>query len=168
MKRLLLLGAVLFAVAVGLLGIVGAGAGGGSTPAGTGLVSGLAERLLSGGGQGSGSRCRLLGIASGVVADSLGITQAQLQSELQAGKSVSEVAQAHGQATSDFTTTLQQKATAKINQGVTAGSIPQATGDEITRLLRDNPEIVLDFKLAPGETLPCAYGRFGSDGDGDD
>jgi hypothetical protein len=168
MKRLFIIAAVILVIAVGLVGIASAGAGGGGASSGTGLVGDLAEHLLGGGGQGGGSRCRLLGMASGVVADSLGITQSQLQTELQAGKSVEEVAQAHGVNTTDFTALLLQKATAKIAQGVSAGQITQVRGDELAQLLRDSPDIVLNFQLVPGEPLPCISGEFGSDGDEDD
>ncbi|MEO8457904.1 MAG: hypothetical protein ABI559_08840 [Chloroflexota bacterium] len=170
MKRTLLIVAVITAAAIGLAGIVGvaAGGGGGGSSTGGNIVGDLAEHLLGSGGGGNGSRCRLLGMASGVVADSLGITQAELQTELQGGKSVAEVAQAHGVNASDFSATLLQKANARVTQGVADGSLTQARADELIQFLQNSPDVVLNFQLAPGESLPCASGSFGADGDEDD
>ncbi len=36
------------------------------------------------------------------------------------------------------------------------------------QLLRSGPDIVLNFQLAPDETLPCTLNPFGGDGDEDD
>lgn len=167
MKKILLTVAVVGAVAVGLVGIVVVSARGGGDPTGTSLVGDLAEHLLGGGGHHGGGQCRLLGIAAGAVAESLSITEQELQTEMQAGKSVGDVAQAHGLTTSEFTAALIKAANDRISQAVIAGTLTQSRADQLNQQLGASMDLVLNFKLDAGQSLPCSGGSgFGDAEDG--
>src|SRR5260370_29108529 len=123
MKKILITIAFAGAVAIGLVGIVAVSARSGGDPTGTSIVGDLAEHLLGGGGHHGGGQCRLLVMASGAVAQTLSITEQELQTEMQTGKSVSEVAQAHGMGTGDFTSALTRIASDRIAQAAAARTL---------------------------------------------
>ena len=127
----------------------------------------LAEHLLGGGHHGGG-QCRLLGMAAGAVAQTLSITEGELHTEMQAGKSVGDVAQAHGMTTSDFAVALSRIACERISQAMIAGTLTQARADQLNQQLSGGMDFVLNFKLDPGQSLPCNDGGgFGNAEDGD-
>jgi hypothetical protein len=168
MKKILLTVAVVGAVAIGLVGIVAVSARSGGDPTGTSLVGDLAEHLFGGGGHHGGGQCRLLGMAAGAVASTLSITEQELQTEMQSGKSVSEVAQARGMSTGDFSAALTKIASDRISQTVVAGTLTQTQADQLNQRLSANMDFVLNFKLAPGQNFPCSGGGgFGDAQDGD-
>ncbi len=168
MTKILLTVAVVGAVAIGLVGIVAVSARSGGDPTGTSLVGDLAEHLLGGGGHHGGGQCRLLGMAAGAVAQTLSISEQELQTEMQSGKSVSEVAKAHGMTTSDFSAALTKIASDRISQAVVAGTLTQAQADQLNQRLNGSMDFVLNFKLDPGQNLPCrGAGGFGEAEDGD-
>jgi hypothetical protein len=106
-------------------------------------------------------------MASGAVAQTLSITEQELQAEMQTGKSVSEVAQAHGMSTSDFTSALTRTAGDRIAQAVAAGTLTQARADQLNQQLSGGMDFVLNFKLDPGQSFPCRSGG-GASGDPED
>jgi len=167
MTKILLTVAVVGAVAIGLIGIVAVSARSGGDPTGTSLVGDIAEHLLGGGGHHEGGQCRLLGMAASAVAQTLSITEQELQTEMQSGKSVSDVAQAHGMTTSDFAAALTRIASDKISQAVVAGTLTQARADQLNQQLSVSMDFVLNFKLDPGQSFPCSGGGFGDAKDGD-
>jgi hypothetical protein len=171
MTKILLTIAVVGAVAIGLVGIVAVSARSGGDPTGTSFVGDLAEHLLGGGGgHHGGGQCRLLGMAAGAVAETLSINEQELQTEMQAGKSVSDVAQAHGMTTSDFAAALTKIASDRISGAVVAGTLTQARADQLNQQLSGGMDFVLNFKLDPGQSLPCSGsggGGFGGVEDGD-
>ena len=168
MTKILLTVAVVGAVAIGLVGIVAVSARSGGDPTGTSFVGDLAEHLLGGGGHHGGGQCRLLGMAAGAVAETLGITEQELQTEMQAGKSVSDVAHAHGMTTNDFTAALTRIASDRISQAVVAGTLTQARADQLNQQLSGRMDFVLNFKLDPGQSLPCGGSRGGGFGGAED
>ena len=169
MTKILLTIAVVGAVAIGLVGIVAVSARSGGDPTGTSFVGDLAEHLLGGGGHHGGGQCRLLGMAAGAVAETLSITEQELQTEMQSGKSVSDVAQAHGMTKSDFAAELTRIASDRISGAVLAGALTQARADQLNQQLSGGMDFVLNFKLDPGQSLPCSGsgGGFGGAEDGD-
>jgi hypothetical protein len=167
MTKILLTVAVVGAVAIGLIGIVAVSARSGGDPTGTSLVGDIAEHLLGGGGHHEGGQCRLLGMAAGAVAQTLSITEQELQTEMQSGKSVSDVAQTHGMTTSDFAAALTKIASDKISQAGVAGTLTQARADQLNQQLSVSMDFVLNFKLDPGQSFPCSGGGFGDAKDGD-
>jgi hypothetical protein len=62
------------------------------------------------------------GVALGMAAQAIGITPQQLRTELP-GKSLAQVAQAHGKNPADIATGLKNAANQRINQEVTAGKL---------------------------------------------
>src|SRR5258708_22955511 len=156
MTKILLTIAVVGAVAIGLVGIVAVSARSGGDPTGTSFVGDLAEHLLGGGGHHGGGQCRLLGVAAGAVAETLSITEQELQTEMQSGKSVSDVAQAHGLTTNYFASSLTRIASDRISKAVVAGTLTQARADQLNQQLSGGMDFVLNFKLDPGQSLPCS------------
>lgn len=155
MRRLVVVVAAVAAVGIGVAFIASVAAGGGghdSSP--TALVSDLGERLFGGGGHGRG-QCAVMGRAETAVANTLGISLQQLQTELQSGKSVSDIAQAHGMTVDAFKAALVQESKGEMAQAVTAGTITQARADQLSQQLTAVMDTVLSFKLDPGQNLPC-------------
>jgi hypothetical protein len=63
------------------------------------------------------------GVALGIAAQAIGVTPQQLRTELP-GKSLAQVAQAHGKNPADIATALKNAANQRIDQEVTAGKLP--------------------------------------------
>src|SRR5258708_12196222 len=154
MTKILLTIAVVGAVAIGLVGIVAVSARSGGDPTGTSFVGDLAEHLLGGGGHHGGGQCRLLGMAAGAVAETLSITEQELQTEMQSGKSVSDVAQAHGMTTSDFAASLTRIASDRISKAVVAGTLTQPRAGQLNHQLTAAMDFLLNFNLHPAHRLP--------------
>ena len=164
-KRVLLVLAATAGIAVSLAGIVTIAAqGGGGDPTGTGLVGDLAEHVLGLGGHGGRGNCRLLGTATNAVANTLGISVAELQSELQAGRDVRDVAKSHGINEADLSAALIRTASDEADRAVAGGRITRPRADDSIQRLKDNMNFVLNFTLVAGQDLPCAGGRFGGFG----
>lgn len=71
------------------------------------------------------------------IASSIGITADQLKTELQSGKSIAEVAQAHGVDPQKVINDLVAAATKRIDDAVAAGKIPADRATEIKNRLTD-------------------------------
>jgi plasmid maintenance system antidote protein VapI len=107
-------------------------------------------------------------MAAGAVAETLSITEQELQTEMQSGKSLSDVAQAHGMTTSDFAAALTKIASDRISQALVAGTLTQTRADQLNQQLGGSMDFVLNFKLNPGQNFPCSSGGgLGDAGDGD-
>jgi hypothetical protein len=79
-----------------------------------------------------GSRLRrLVDTVLSVSADKIGVTPDALRAELQAGKSIADVAGEHNVNVDDVKTALIAAGTAKVQQGVSAGFIKQDRADQI-------------------------------------
>ena len=101
--------------------------------------------------------------ASQGVADAIGITPDQLRTELQSGKSLVDVATAHGKTKQDVVDALVKEATSRLNAGVTAGRLTQAQADD---LLAKAKTMIDTFVTTP---IPMhGPGGFGHGKPGDD
>jgi hypothetical protein len=70
-------------------------------------------------------------------ADYLGLTEAQLHSELEAGKTLAQVAQAHGKSAAGLIDALVADAKKHLDAAVAAGRLTQAQANEMLDGLRD-------------------------------
>jgi hypothetical protein len=79
------------------------------------------------------------GFARGLeaAADYLGLTEAQLRSELQGGKTLAQVAQAHGKTANGLIDALVANAKTRLDQAVAAGRLTKAEENEMLSGLRD-------------------------------
>jgi hypothetical protein len=91
------------------------------------LLSGSAVGLAS--AQGTPMSGFERGVALGVAAQAIGITPQQLRSELP-GKSLAEVAQAHGKNPADVALALKNAANQRIDQEVTEGTLTVDQADQ--------------------------------------
>jgi polyhydroxyalkanoate synthesis regulator phasin len=91
------------------------------------------------GGPGLG---RHQGPALDAAAKYLGITEAQLRTELQNGKSLADVAKAHGKTVDGLVNALVAEAKTKVDAAVKAGRLTQAQASE---MLSDLKERITDF-----------------------
>lgn len=88
----------------------------------------------------------------GSVATFLGITPAQLRTELQGGKSLADVATAHGKPRDELKAFLTTQATTQIDKAVTDGKLTQAQADQIKSALSSHLDQIIDAKL--GSMMP--------------
>jgi len=72
----------------------------------------------------------IIGDGLQVVADTIGITTAQLRTELTAGTSIKAVAEAHGKTAQNVIDALTKAAKDRLDKQVTAGTITQAQADD--------------------------------------
>jgi hypothetical protein len=87
---------------------------------------------------GSGGRVARGGLGAGLstIATYLGITQAQLRTELASGKSLAQIATAHGKDASGLVDAIVKAETAKLDQAVKAGKLTQAQETQIVGTLK--------------------------------
>jgi polyhydroxyalkanoate synthesis regulator phasin len=67
----------------------------------------------------------------------LGVTEAQLRTELEAGKTLAQVAQAHGKSVAGLVDALASDAKKHIDASVAAGRLTQQQADDVLARLRD-------------------------------
>ena len=72
-----------------------------------------------------------------VVAKVLGVTEAELRTQLQAGKTLAQIAQAKGMSRSDLVAGLVKAAEAELAQAVKDGRLTQAQADELKSTLTE-------------------------------
>ena len=70
-------------------------------------------------------------------ADYLGLTEAQLRTQLESGKSLAQVAQAQGKSVDGLVDALVNEAKKHVDQAVSAGRLTRAQADEMLKNLRD-------------------------------
>lgn len=108
----------------------------------------LAEKLPRGGpgghgghgkhdGRGHGPGGRGLGAGLDAAATAIGITGAELRTQLAAGKTLAQVAEANGVAKADLVAALVKAAETRLAQAVTDGTLTQAEADERKATLTD-------------------------------
>jgi len=91
--------------------------------------------LFGGLGRGGGHFGFLGGIDA--AASYLGLTEARLHSELEGGKTLAQVAQAHGKTVDGLITALVDAAKKRLGEAVAAGRLTQAQETEMLGVLRD-------------------------------
>jgi uncharacterized protein YidB (DUF937 family) len=70
-------------------------------------------------------------------ADYLGLTEAQLRTQLESGKSLAQIAQAQGKSVDGLVDALVNEAKKHVDAAVSAGRLTQAQADEMLKNLRD-------------------------------
>lgn len=99
------------------------------------------------------------------VAGALGIPESTVRSELMAGKSLAQIAQANGKSADDLIKALVTERTSAIDSQVAAGKLTQAQADTMKSTLKDRITAMVD--RTPRLGGPGRFGHGGADGDGD-
>ena len=86
----------------------------------------------------------------------LGLTEAELRTQLEAGKTLAEIAKAQGKTVDGLEKALTADAKTKLDAAVKAGTITQAQADELLKRTTDHLDDLVNGKLGPH-----------GDGDGD-
>jgi hypothetical protein len=81
----------------------------------------------------------------------IGITEAQLRTELESGKSLAQVAQAHGKSVEGLIDALVAAAKEKLDNAVSAGRLTQAQETEMLSALKDRITSAVNNTGGPGE-----------------
>jgi DNA-binding transcriptional regulator YdaS (Cro superfamily) len=102
-------------------------------------------------GRGFGFGRGLIAQGAQTVASTLGITTDQLRQELP-GKSLAQVAQAHGKSRTDLITALTNAANQRIDQAVSSGRLTADQGNQMkTRIAQNIPNLVDRTWPTPGQ-----------------
>jgi hypothetical protein len=80
----------------------------------------------------------------------LGLTEAELRAELQAGKTLAQVAKAKGKSVDGLETALAAEAKKKLAAAVKAGTLTQAQADEIEKRLNEHLDDLVNGTGGPG------------------
>ena len=100
------------------------------------------------------------------VADALGITTDQLRTELESGKSLADIATAHGKTKQDVVDALVKEATTRLDAEVTAGRLTRAQADQMLATAKSMIDTVVSNPLPTGGFGgPFHAGRPGRHGD---
>jgi hypothetical protein len=111
------------------------------------LPSQLQTKMVAGLGRGfDGGRGMKGGMQLTTVATALGITEAELRTELQAGKSVADVATAKNVSLDTVINAIVAAETPRLNQAVTDGKLTQAQADQRLADLKANLPTMLAQK----------------------
>ncbi len=88
----------------------------------------------------------------GSVATFLGVTPAQLRTELQGGKSLADVATANGKTRDELKAYLTTQVTTQLEKAVTDGKLTQAQADQVKSTLSSHLDQIIDAR--PGSMVP--------------
>ncbi len=102
-----------------------------------------------------------------IVAEQLGIDQAELMTELQAGKTIAQLAEEKGISTDDIIAAVVAARQEMLTSAVEAGTLTQAQADARLALVQADAEALLDktFTFSEGNGRGFGMGGFGA-GDG--
>jgi hypothetical protein len=103
----------------------------------------------------------VFGAGLGAATDYLQITQAQLRTELASGKSLAEIATAHGKTADGLVTALTTAAKKQIEAAVTSGKLSRAQADSLETRLQQGVTMLVNAKGLGG-----FFGRGGAFGFG--
>lgn len=104
--------------------------------------------LLGGLGRGLGGHVSFGGLDA--AASYLGLTEAQLQTELEGGKSLAQVAQAHGKSVDGLVQALADDAKSRLDAAVAAGRLTQAQADAMVAELKQRIANLVDGRAPNG------------------
>ncbi len=90
--------------------------------------------------------------AVGSVATFLGVTPAQLRTELEGGKSLADVATAHGKTRDELKAHLTTQANTRLDKAVADGKLTQAQADQLKSTLSSHLDQIIDAR--PGSMIP--------------
>ena len=105
---------------------------------------------IFGGHRGGGGHHEFLGRLDSAAAY-IGITEAQLRTELENGKSLAQVAQAHGKSVDGLIAALVAAAKDKLDKAVSAGRLTKAQETEMLGLLKDRVTSIVNGMGGLGE-----------------
>jgi len=97
--------------------------------------------------------------ALGATAGYLGLTRAELRSELEGGKTLAQVAQAHGKSTQGLVGALVAEAKQHVDAAVAAGRLTQAQANDLLNGLRDRITSRVNSR-APAGPPPDGFRHF--------
>jgi polyhydroxyalkanoate synthesis regulator phasin len=100
------------------------------------------------------------------IADTLGITTDQLKQEMSSGSSLAQIAQSHGKTADDLVNALQDRATSRLDQAVSAGKISQDQATRFLGQLKQRETNFVDGTRPQGSSQAGSGDRDGG-GDGD-
>lgn len=103
------------------------------------------------------------------LAQFLGITPEQLRTERREGKSLAEIAQAHGKSRGDLKQFLTDSMSVRLSSAVQSGRIAQAAADQMLQRFSENLDRMIDAKpgdrpnggVGPGRMGPGGFGPGG-------
>jgi hypothetical protein len=123
---------------------------------------GMGNMMFDGRGGGRGGFGRG-GDALAIVAEQLGIDQTALVIELQAGKTIAQIAEEKGVATSDIVAAVVATQQESLTSAVEAGTLTQAQADARLALVQANVEAMLDQTyIFSGDGRGFGMGGFGA------
>jgi hypothetical protein len=125
----------------------------------------LKQRLESGdvplfGGPGPGFGHHDFGHGLDAAASYLGLTEEQLRTELEGGKTLAQVAQAHNKSVDGLVDALVADAKKHIDAAVAAGRLTQAQADDVLNGLRDRIASGVNSRRPPEGHPPDGFRRF--------
>lgn len=94
-------------------------------------------------------------------ADYIGITKAQLRTELENGKTLAQVAESHGKSVDGLVDALLADAKEKVDSAVSAGRLTKAQGDEMLSGLKERITNLVNSRGLPGFREHQGFRRFG-------
>lgn len=160
-KKWLKMGAVTLAIGMLAVASVAAYAQDTVVPPADPAVSGL---MFDGRGGGRGGLGRG-GDALAIVAEQLGIEQTELVTELQAGKTIAQLAEEKGVSTDDIVAAVVAARQETLTSAVEAGNLTQAQADARLALLQADAEALLNKTFTFTDGRGAGMGGFGA-GDG--
>jgi len=90
----------------------------------------------------------------------LGLTEAELRTQLESGKTLAEIAKAQGKTVDGLEKALTADTKAKLDAAVKAGTITQAQADELLKRATDHLDDMVNGKLGPhGDGDHHGFGR---------
>lgn len=95
-------------------------------------------------------------------ADYIGITEAQLRTELESGKTLAQVAQDHGKSVDGLVDALVANAKEKLDNAVSAGRLTRAQADEMLSDLKGRITNLVNSTGLPRFREHEGFGRFGA------
>jgi hypothetical protein len=95
----------------------------------------------------------------GAAADYLGLSDAELRTQLESGKSLAQIAQAQGKSVSGLVDAIVAAAKQRLDNAVAAGRLTQAQANDMLADLRGRIRNLVNLTLAkPGELGPPMFG----------
>src|SRR5262245_21011972 len=125
---------------------------------GTGLGRGLDHFGGPGFGFGLGPAFKAVGDIAAATADYLGITEEQLKTELASGKTLAEIATAHGKTAEGLVQTLYDATKKQLDAAVKAGKLTQSQEDEILADVKEHLTDVVNGN-APAFHVGGGFGK---------
>ena len=128
-----------------------------------GAGAGLADAAMKGSGGGAGAPARAGGPGPGgqAIADYLGLTAAELRTQLQGGKTLAQIATAQGKTVAGLEDAIVAAATKKLDAAVTAGKL---TAAQEATMLADLKAHVDDMVNSTGPPAGAPHGGPGGPG----